>query len=115
MSTSIVFFDIAGHDTATQAAFYTAVFGWEVSRDGQLQIPVASPLHGSLRADPPHVGIYLGVADVTATLEKVAAHGGTVVAQRFGIPGVVILGLFTDPAGNRLGLVELDGDKPRIP
>jgi hypothetical protein len=27
----------------------------------------------------------------------------------------VVLGLFNDPAGNRLGLVEMDGDTPKIP
>ena len=27
----------------------------------------------------------------------------------------MILALFKDPAGNRMGLVELDGDKPKVP
>ena len=45
----------------------------------------------------------------------VVAHGGQIVAPRFEVPGVVILGLFTDPAGNRMGLVEMDGDRAKIP
>jgi hypothetical protein len=28
---------------------------------------------------------------------------------------VVVLGLFRDPAGNAMGLVEMDGDRVRIP
>lgn len=33
---------------------------------------------------------------------------------RFEVKGVVILGLFTDPAGNGMGLVEMTGGKPKI-
>jgi len=70
---------------------------------------------GALRADPADKVLYLGVPDVTAALDKVVRHGGSVDAPRFEVPGVVVLGLFRDPAGNRLGLVELDGDQPKIP
>jgi hypothetical protein len=38
-----------------------------------------------------------------------------VVAPRFAAPGVVILGLFTDPAGNRMGLVEIADGRAVIP
>jgi predicted enzyme related to lactoylglutathione lyase len=37
------------------------------------------------------------------------------VAPRFEVPGVVVLGLFTDPAGNSMGLVEMQDGKPKIP
>jgi predicted enzyme related to lactoylglutathione lyase len=112
----IVFFDIAGPDMAAQNGFYSAVFGWTVAPHGGLSAPVAGPsLNGTLRADPPETLIYLGVPDVTASLAAIVAHGGKVEAPRFEVKGVVVLGLFRDPAGNRMGLVELDGDRPRIP
>ena len=53
--------------------------------------------------------------DVTETLAKVIAAGGAINAPRFEVKGVVVLGLFSDPAGNRLGLVEMDGDQPKNP
>ena len=59
--------------------------------------------------------IYLGVEDVAASLSEVAKHGGEVVRPRFEVKGVVILGLFTDPAGNSMGLVEIRNGKPIIP
>jgi predicted enzyme related to lactoylglutathione lyase len=59
--------------------------------------------------------LYIGVPDVVKCLELVVAHGGSVDAPRFEVPGVVVLGLFRDPAGNPLGLVEMDGNSPRIP
>jgi predicted enzyme related to lactoylglutathione lyase len=110
----IVFFDIAGPDLASQAAFYKAVFGWEAGPTGALTVPAVAPLPGMLRVEPPNLGpaaerlIYLGAPDIVATLEAVKAHGGGVVFGRTVVPGVVILALFTDPAGNRTGLVELD-------
>ena len=34
---------------------------------------------------------------------------------RFEVPGDVILGLFKDPAGNRVGLVEMENGKAKMP
>lgn len=59
--------------------------------------------------------LYIGVSDITATLAAITASGGQIVFPRYEVPGVVVLALFTDPAGNRMGLVEMAGDKPRIP
>ena len=115
MSAPIVFFDIAGIDGTKQAAFYRDVFGWESGPGGMLSVPVSGPaLAGALRTDPANKIIYLGV-DVTASLAQVVAHGGKVVQPRFEVKGVVILGLFTDPAGNGMGLVEMTGSRPKVP
>jgi predicted enzyme related to lactoylglutathione lyase len=116
MTAPIVFFDIAGPDFTSQKAFYEAVFDWKVGPGGMLSVPVSGPmLNGVLRTDPSERMIYLGVPDVKATLEKVEEQGGKVVAPRFEVKGVVVLGLFTDPCGNRMGVVEMNGDKPVIP
>lgn len=117
MPAPIVFFDIAGPDMAAQSAFYEAVFGWKAGPGGTLSAPVAAggALAGALRADPADKVIYLGVDDINATLEKVTAHGGAVDTPRFVVPRVVILGLFRDPAGNRMGLVETRDGAPIVP
>jgi uncharacterized protein len=115
----IVFFDISAPELQSQAAFYKAVLGWDAGPTGALAVPVASPLPGNLRVEPDLPGervLYAGVPDINATLETVKAHGGEVVLGRMAVPGVVILALFTDPAGNRTGLVELGDDgKPIVP
>ena len=115
MAAPIVFFDIAGPDMAKQSAFYRTVFEWDVTPDGRFSAPATAPLAGTLRTDPAEKVLYIGVDDVTAALAKVVANGGKVVAPRFEIKGVVILGLITDPAGNRLGLVEMSGAAPKVP
>ena len=118
----IVFFDIVGPDVASQAAFYQAVFRWEAAPDGRLAVPAATPLPGNLRVEDPQQGpiaervLYVGVPDVDATLESVKAHGGSVVFGRTVVPGVIIVALIEDPAGNRMGLVELDSaGQPIVP
>jgi predicted enzyme related to lactoylglutathione lyase len=113
--TPIVYFDLAGPDAKALAAFYSEVFGWQTNNFGQLTVEAKTPLMGGFRDDPAETMIYLGVPDVTAALEKVVAHGGRVHAPRYEVPGVVVLGLFYDVAGNRVGLVEMDGDTARIP
>lgn len=116
MTAPIVFFDIAGPDLETQRRFYREVFGWESAPSGHVSAPVPpGQLAGFLRTDPAAVMLYWGVPDVTAALAKVEAAGGAVTAPRFEVKGVVVLGLFADPAGNALGLVEMDGDAPKIP
>jgi predicted enzyme related to lactoylglutathione lyase len=113
----IVFFDIAGPADAKLSQFYKDVFGWEASMGPNLAIPIAGPpLMGTIRTDPADKAIYIGVKDVTATLGEIVKHGGAIHAPRFEVPGVVILGLFRDPAGNFMGLVEMGPDgKAKVP
>jgi predicted enzyme related to lactoylglutathione lyase len=116
MSAPIVFFDIAGPDPGPLIGFYKAVFDWEVGPGGQIEAQIAgSKLMGTFRPDPAEKMLYLGVPDVSAALDKVVAHGGKLHTPRFEVPGVVVLGLFFDPAGNRMGLVEMDGDRAKVP
>jgi predicted enzyme related to lactoylglutathione lyase len=115
MTAPILFFDIAGPAELNLASFYTKVFGWEADQAGQFAVTITPPLRGAFRPDPAEKRIYVGVADVTATLATVVEAGGKIDAPRFEVPGVVVLGLFRDPAGNEMGLVEMIDDRPRVP
>ena len=113
---ALVFFDIAGPESAALASFYANVFGWTPDGKGNLSIPVTPPLGGVLRSgDPAEKRLYIGVKDVAAKLTEIAANGGTLDSQRFEVPGVVVLGLFKDPAGNPMGLVEMENGKAKVP
>lgn len=117
----IVFVDIVGSELPKQAQFYREVFGWQIGPGGEFSVPAPTPMRGVLRVEDPRENpaaervIYLGVPDINATLASVAAHGGKTVLPRLEVPNVAILALFTDPAGNRMGLVEMDGDKAKVP
>ena len=115
MPQPIVFFDVAGLDAAELTNFYSSVFGWTFDQHGQVSVPVTSPIRGAIRSDPTEKRIYIGVPDVSAALTLIQTQGGSVDAPRFEVPGVVVLGLFKDPAGNPMGLVEMDGESPRVP
>jgi predicted enzyme related to lactoylglutathione lyase len=115
MTSPIVFFDIAGPDDQQLKQFYASVFGWDAMDQSQFKVDVATPLEGTIRRDPAEKRIYIGVKSVPDALAQVEANGGTVDAPRFEVPGVVILGLFKDPAGNSMGVVELENGKVKIP
>jgi predicted enzyme related to lactoylglutathione lyase len=127
MTTPIVFFDIAGPDIDVLTRFYNEVFGWSTGPGPSFPgiaaiapVPAVSPLPGNFRQESGEAPtmpslVYLGVPDVSATLLEIEQHGGDVIAPRFEVPGVVVLGLFRDPAGNPMGLVEMIGDRVRVP
>ncbi|MDJ0922533.1 MAG: hypothetical protein QNI84_15500 [Henriciella sp.] len=115
MSAPIVFFDLAGPDETALRAFYEHVFDWPCGQPGNFMPGNLPKLDGAIRQDPAEKVLYVGVPDVTATLSVVEEAGGTIDVPRFEVPGVVVLGLFKDPAGNRMGLVEMDGDAPVVP
>ena len=111
----IVFFDIAGPDSARLQRFYADVFEWKISPSGAFTTTVTAPLPATIRQDPAATVFYIGVEDVTATLAKIVATGGTIQFPRFEVPGRVVIGMFKDPAGNSVGLIELQNGKPKIP
>ena len=115
MSQPIVFFDIAGPDDVDLRNFYSKMFGWTTDESGQFQVTVSSPIDAAIRKDPAEKRLYVGVPDITSALDRIEAAGGSIDVPRFEVPGVVVLGLFRDPAGNPMGLVEMDGSAPVVP
>ena len=114
MSAPIVFLDIAGPDQDSLQTFYSTLFGWDAAA-AEFTISVHTPLSATIREDPAERRLYIGVDDIGAKLKEVEALGGSVDAPRFEVPGVVILGLFKDPAGNALGMVEMEDGAPKVP
>lgn len=115
MSAPIVFFDLAGPDEPALRAFYETVFDWPCGKPGNFAPGNAPNLEGTIRQDPAEKVLYIGVADISATEAAIVEAGGSIDVPRFEVPGMVVLGLFKDPAGNRMGLVEMDGDTPVVP
>lgn len=101
----IVYFDIAGPEPETLSAFYGSVFGWSIDANGA--IDDSGTIKGTLRQDPSEKILYIGVPDIDAALSAIVAAGGTISIPRTVVPNVVTFALFLDPAGNRMGLVEV--------
>ena len=115
MSAPIVFFDIAGLDDNRLRKFFTGVFDWNFSEQSQVRVEVYSPISVAIRKDPAEKRIYMGVDDVSEILAQIEANGGSVDVPRFEAPAVVVLGLFKDPAGNAMGLVEIEDGAAKVP
>ena len=111
----LVFLDIAGPDNARLQKFYGELFAWKFGADGTFTAPVTTPLPALIRQDPAATVLYIGIDDVDAALKKIVANGGTIVFPRLEVPGRVILGMFKDPAGNQVGLVEMKDGKAKVP
>ena len=111
----VVFFSIFGPNGPELQRFYADVFDWKLAASGDVLTTVTPPLMGTIAQGAPETIVYVGVADVTATLQKVVARGGTIRYPRFEVPGRVILGVFKDPAGNSVGLVEMENGKAKVP
>jgi predicted enzyme related to lactoylglutathione lyase len=111
----VVYFSLFGPDGSALQRFYRAVFDWQVADNGDVATTVTPPLTGTIAQGAAEAILYVGVADISATLEKVVANGGSIRYPRFEVPGRVVLGAFKDPAGNNVGLVEMEDGKAKVP
>jgi predicted enzyme related to lactoylglutathione lyase len=111
----VVYFSLFGPDGSALQSFYRAVFDWQVTDSGDVTTTVTPPLTGTIAQGAAEAILYVGVADISATLEKVVANGGSIRYPRFEVPGRVVLGVFKDPAGNSVGLVEMENGKAKVP
>jgi uncharacterized protein len=109
----ICYVEIPATEIPQSAAFYQAVFGWQIRRrgDGRTAFDDAvGEVSGTWVLDrpaatAPGVLIYVMVDSVAKTLDAVVANGGQ-IAQPIGVDAPEITARFRDPAGNVLGLYQ---------
>jgi predicted enzyme related to lactoylglutathione lyase len=114
-SNKIVHWELMGPDASALNSFYHEMFGWkgqEVPGFGGYTMIAAddSGIAGAVGAGseqmPSYQTMYVEVESIDAHLAKVEAGGGKTVVPRTVVPGMVVFGMFNDPAGNLVGLVE---------
>ena len=111
----VVFFSIFGPEGEQLQRFYAGLFEWTIAPSGDMTAAVWSPLPANIGKGEAETIVYVGVADITATLARVKERGGTIRFPSFEVPGRVVLAVFKDPAGNSVGLVELENGKAKVP
>jgi predicted enzyme related to lactoylglutathione lyase len=121
MGCPVVHFEIIGTDPAKLRSFYTALFGWEfqtgdattetVSQAGNYGFLDGSPTDGGINGGvgggegyERRVLFYVGVPDVEAALRNAESLGGSRRMGPEGTPGTLVVGQFTDPEGNLIGV-----------
>jgi predicted enzyme related to lactoylglutathione lyase len=107
MGAPFVYFEIAGPDAPRLKDFYSSIFDWQIDASSAISPLSTGGLRGGLREDPAEKVLYIAVDSIDDTLREIEDAGGHTVIPRTVVPGVVTFALFTDPAGNRMGLAEV--------
>jgi predicted enzyme related to lactoylglutathione lyase len=108
----VVHFEIEARDSDTVAAFYRAVFNWNISDGAIMNIdaglggPEPGPAGHIRESGRSGVTLYVQVRDIDETLAKTKELGGTVVLERLQIPDGATLAAIADPEGNPITLVQ---------
>lgn len=112
MGNPVVHFEVVGADGPKLQSFYRDAFGWTVDTDNPMDYGIVDNggegINGGVAASPDgtaYATFYVQVDDLQATLARIEELGGQTVMPVFEVPGGPTLAMFTDPAGNRIGLV----------
>ena len=121
MGQAVVHFEVVGKDGDKLRKYYTDLFGWNINADNDLNYGMVdgkdnktkigdTGIGGGVGQGPDgydgHVTFYVAVPDVEEALQKAESLGGKRVMGPEDIMGMVVLGQFTDPEGNLIGVVK---------
>jgi len=109
----VCYIEMPAIDADRSAAFYKAVFGWQIRQRGDGHLAFDDTVNevsgtwvaGRRAATEPGLLIYIMVDSVAATIAAVVANGGKIV-QPIGMDAPEITARFSDPAGNVIGLYQ---------
>ena len=116
-----VYFEIQSSCPEREAAFYTKVFGWKITKD--ITMPISyyrietDGIMGALLERPAPLVPMSGtnaftcsieVAHFDTTSDIILANGGAIALPKFAIPGKCWQGYFLDPDQNVFGIFQVD-------
>ncbi len=110
----VTWFEVLGNDSGRLQTFYGDLFGWTFNANNPIKYGLADTKAGrgipggigqTYPGTRPWVTFYVETPSVTASLERATALGGKVVLSRTVMDGAT-LGIFEDPEGHTIGLVE---------
>lgn len=114
MGHPVVWFEVLGSDGDKLRQFYGGLFGWKFDANNPIKYGMVDT--GEKRGIPggvgaafagtrPWVTFYVETPDVEASLVQAERLGAKVVLQKTAMPDVT-LGVFEDPEGHVIGLVQ---------
>jgi predicted enzyme related to lactoylglutathione lyase len=122
----VVHFEVIGKDPVSLRGFFNELFGWECDTSGTVAEAVSEPSNygfierlttsdgsgipggiGGGEGYEHHVVFYVGVADVEIALQKAEGLGGQRQMGPATAPNGLVVGHFTDPEGNLIGLASV--------
>lgn len=110
MPNPVVHFEVLGKEKAVLEKFYGSVFDWQIQPvmdEYSMVFPGSGPMGGlGAIGDAEYVTFYVEVADVAAHLAKIENLGGKKINGPHQVPNGPIIGLFSDPEGHIIGLLQ---------
>ncbi|HWP32264.1 MAG TPA: VOC family protein [Solirubrobacterales bacterium] len=120
MGRPVVHFEVVGRDGEKLQSYYAELFDWNVNADNEMKYGLVdrqenlssdgTGIGGGIGQGPEgyegHVTFYVEVPSVEDSLAKAESLGGTRVMGPEKIMDRLVLGQFTDPEGNVIGLIE---------
>jgi uncharacterized protein len=117
----VVHFEIIGSDPAQLRSYYGELFGWEFQIGDATTDAVSPPgsygfvagattgggINGGVGGGEGYEGrvlFYVSVPNVEVALKKAESLGGKRRMGPEGTPGTLVVGQFTDPEGNLIGV-----------
>ena len=115
MQNTLSHFEILCSDIVKAKRFYQNVFNWKFDEDsfpGYSVIRTGAEPTGGFMLKPPEtpnhsLNVYFQVESIDAILKVVKTAGGTILVSRTEIPGVGYWGMFADPDGIVIGILEV--------
>jgi predicted enzyme related to lactoylglutathione lyase len=123
MGQPVIHFEIIGTDPQRLRDYYGELFGWEFDTSGRVSETVSEPANygfierittndgtgipGGVGGGADYDGratFYVGVPDVEAALQLAESLGGIRTMGPDAAPTGLVVGHFTDPEGNLIGL-----------
>jgi predicted enzyme related to lactoylglutathione lyase len=117
MGQPVVHFEIIGTDGDKLRSYYSDLFGWEFNTDNPMNYGIVER-EGNVNDDgigigggvagyegTNHVTFYVQVPDVEAALAQAESLGGSRVMGPDDVTEGLVIGLFTDPEGHLVGVV----------
>jgi predicted enzyme related to lactoylglutathione lyase len=114
MTQPVIHFEIVGPDAKGLQDYYSSLFDWKIDANNQMNYGMVEAGEGGIAGGvapsmdgKPNVTFYVQVADLQAALNKAEKLGGKTVMPPMDVPEGPSIAQFTDPAGNRIGLVKV--------
>jgi len=110
----ITHIEFSSRDLHESKKFYSSVFDWDIKDFPEMNYATFEAEGGTGGGFNP-IGdeypagttmIYINTPDLTETLEKIKAAGGTIILEGYDIPTVGRMATFKDPTGNVVSLLQ---------
>jgi uncharacterized protein len=120
MGHPVVHFEIVGKDGDKLQSYYSELFGWDIDADNEMKYGLVQRegntnaegvgVGGGIATGPEgyngHVTFYVEVPDVEASLAQAESLGGSRMMGPDEVMEGLIIGLFNDPEGHTIGVMQ---------